>query len=266
VLFKSLLPDLNKKVALYVSMLGFVILALGTTLIIIDLTTFQAGVAEFNVDKFFRFMQFFLHFKPNSMMSIGSWLVGGTIITSALFVIAIFKNHKFVAKLAVINSILSVCVASYTALLLGDIAHNFVWSNSILVVLFMVSSLSSGIAVLMIIKSLLCVPYDGNHGLEKKDVFVLGFELLLVAIFSYSVMSLSTYHHLNYVLSTEFLAGKLWWFGAIIIGILIPLTLNINIIFNRRTPSHNSHYLIAAAILVGAFCLRYAVLLAGQYS
>ena len=256
------------RVAGFSSLAGVLLLIAGTTMIILDLTTFRAGIAEISFDKFFRFLNFFKTFIPGSMMSIGSWLVSIAIVASMMFAYAFIQNSplkKHIKTLAALNMLLSMGVASYTALLLGDIAHNFVWSNSLLVVLFMVSALSSGIAVVMLMKVLTGAPADNRQSFEKSDAAILTFELVLLSIFAYALVSMSAFNDVEYPLLLSSIAGQLWWFGALALGVVIPLLMNLKAIFSKTALSHSKECLLSIAVLAGAFSLRYSVLLAGQY-
>ena len=256
------------RVACFSTLAGVLLLIAGTTMIILDLTTFRAGIAEIDFDKFFRFLNFFKTFIPGSMMSVGSWLVSIAIFASMGFAFAFFKNSplkKHIKTLAAVNMVLSMGVASYTAMLLGDIAHNFVWSNSILVALFMVSGLSSGMAVVMLAKVLTGAPAETTRSFEKTDALILTIEMIIIAIFAYAMISLSNYNGIAYPLSLASTAGQLWWFGALGLGLLVPLALNMKAVCSGTALSHSKEIFVSIAVLAGAFCLRYSVLLAGQY-
>ncbi|MCL1052033.1 polysulfide reductase NrfD [Shewanella abyssi] len=249
------------------AIVGTLLLMLGTGMIVFDLTTFQYGIANVDVVKFFRFYRLFMTIEPSSMMSIGTWLLTLAIIFSSLFCLSFRAKADqpgYSRPFAAINVIFAVCIASYTALLIGDINHNLVWSNSILVVIFLLSALSCGAAVVLIIKTRLKI-VDVNHTFAKSDSALLALEVLTVCVFAYSIYSISIFNGMDNLLSFSSTAGAIWWIGAILIGLIMPLLLNFTSIISKTSVSHSKEYLLAVLILMGAFCLRYSVLLAGQY-
>ncbi|PKG79837.1 polysulfide reductase [Shewanella sp. Actino-trap-3] len=249
------------------AIVGTLLLIIGTGMIVFDLTSFQYGIAHADMSKFFRFYRLFMTFEPSSMMSIGTWLLTLAIIFASLFCLSFRSNANqpsYSRLLATINVILAICVASYTALLIGDISHNLVWSNSILVVIFSLSALSCGAAVVLMVKTRLKIT-DINHSFAKSDAALLALELLTVCVFAYSIRNISIFNGIDNLLSISSDAGAIWWIGAVLIGLIIPLLLNVTSIIGKTAASHSKEYLLAVLILIGAFCLRYSVLLAGQY-
>lgn len=259
--------------AKYSSLLGAVLLTVGVGMIVLDLTTFRHGIENMEFDKIFRFVKLFMTFVPSSIMSIGTWLLAIAIPIAFAFACSFtrfcnFSKHRSI--LAKINMVLAICVASYTAFLLGDITSNLVWNNSVLVVIFIFSALSSGIAIVNIIKVALWKKTDVSQKEEtnfaKADVIVLSLELISVMIFAYTIYAITATYKIPYVLTFDNIAGQFWWIGALGLGLILPIMLNIQAIINNKPLSHVKEYFLIISILVGAFCLRYAVLLAGQWN
>ncbi|KIO36706.1 NrfD/PsrC family molybdoenzyme membrane anchor subunit [Shewanella sp. cp20] len=252
--------------AKYSAISGLLLLMLGTGMIVFDLTSFQYGIFNGDMSKLLRFYRLFMTFESSSMMSIGTWLLTLAIIFALLFCISFKRRNQETfssRRYALINLIFAVCVASYTALLIGDIKHNIVWSNSILVVIFLVSAISSGAAVVLVINTWL-KHSDPHHSFAKADSLVMLIELFVLGIFVYAIANVSKFYGLDNLLGMATSAGKIWWLGAVVVGLLLPLLLNLTSIMGRGGVSHIKEYGIAALTLVGAFCLRYSVLLAGQ--
>ena len=257
------------KLARVSSLYGVLLLIVGVIMIVIDLTTFRAGVENFDLDKLLRFYKLFMTFVPSSIMSWGTWLLFIAIPLSFVFTITLYSTKAFIkyrVLLARINMILSIGICTYTAFLLGDVTHNIVWSNSALIILFMVSALSSGLAIVLLFKSLIFKEIKTEESLlfNKVDASILTFEILCVAIFAYTISVISKAQSIDYILSLSTNVGKLWWIGAVIIGLVLPLILNIYAITLKKKLSHLSEYTIILAVLVGAFLLRYSILIAGQ--
>lgn len=257
------------KLARLSSLSGVLLLVIGVGMIVLDLTTFKAGIENFDLNKLLRFYKLFMTFVPSSIMSWGTWLLFISIPLSFAFTISLYISKSFLkyrTLLARINMILSIGICTYTAFLLGDVMHNIVWSNSALVILFMVSALSSGLAIVLLFRVLLFKEIKVEEALvfNKIDASLLSFELLCVAIFAYTVAVISKAQNIDYIFNFSNKAGILWWIGAVTIGLLIPLLINIYALAIKKKLSHTYEYLLITALLIGGFCLRYAVLLAGQ--
>lgn len=95
VLSDRIKQDSQRQLACYSAIAGSILLMIGTTMIILDLTTFRAGIVEFDLDKFFRFINFFKTFRTSSIMSMGSWLVSLAIGASTVYVLAFSSNCRF---------------------------------------------------------------------------------------------------------------------------------------------------------------------------
>ncbi len=246
---------------------GTAVLVLGVAMIVLDLTTFKSGISNFDLDKLLRFHKLFMVFVPSSIMSWGTWLLALSIPIAFLFIISFYgKLEKYRKVFARVNMVLSIGICTYTAFLLGDVVHNIVWNNSALVVLFMVSALSSGIALVLLIRIFVFRKntIEDAYMFSKTDASVLTFEFLCVAVFAYTVSIVSKSMDISYVLSLDNFVGKLWWIGAVGIGLLVPLFINIYAVTLKKQLSHLSECILIVCLLGGAFCLRYSVLLAGQ--
>jgi formate-dependent nitrite reductase membrane component NrfD len=259
--------------AKYSALLGAVLLSVGVGMIVLDLTTFRHGIENLEFDKIFRFVRLFMTFVPGSIMSIGTWLLAIAIPIAFAFVCSftnIYNFSTYRSLLAKINMFFAICIASYTAFLLGDVTHNLVWNNSVLVILFLFSALSSGIAIVTLVKVALWkkanVSQNEATNFAKADIIVLSLELLSIIVFAYTVYAITAANKISYVLTLDNIVGQLWWIGALGLGLILPLILNIQAIVNNKPLSHVKEYLLITSILVGAFCLRYSVLLAGQWN
>lgn len=258
------------KLSFYSAIAGFLLLVIGTGMIVLDLTTFQAGLGSFDLDKLFRFHKLFMVFVPNSIMSLGSWLLFFSIPVSIIYALSFiekYKLSKFRVFLARINMIIGLFVCSYTAFLLGDVTHNIVWSKSVMIVLFIASALSSGVAVVLFLRMIIFksdIYQSEEITFSKADGIILTFEFICALIFAYAIFVSSNVSDYKYILTLDNKAGVLWWGGAVILGLIIPLLINIYSITLKKRLSHFFEFTIIASVLVGAFCLRYSILLSGQ--
>ena len=72
-------------------------------------------------------------------------------------------------------------------------------------------------------------------------------------------------NNIDYPLSLSSMVGQMWLFGVIGVGLAIPLFMNLRAVITRTALSHSKECFLSIAVLAGAFCLRYSILLAGQY-
>lgn len=258
------------KLSFYSAIAGTLLLVVGTAMIVLDLTTFRAGLQTADMDKLLRFYRLFMVFVPNSIMSLGTWLLFFSIPISAIFALSFtnkFNLAKFRATLARVNMVLAIFICSYTAFLLGDVMHNVVWNNSVMIVLFMASALSSGIAVVLFLRIIIFksnINQSEEISFSKVDASVLTFEFLCALIFAYAIFTTSNVNDIKYVLNLQNSVGLLWWGGAIAFGLLLPLFVNIYSITLKKRLSFIHEFTVISSVLIGAFCLRYSILLSGQ--
>lgn len=256
--------------AKYSAIAGTALLVVGVGMIVLDLTTFQYGLKNIDFDKLLRFYKLFMVFAPSSIMSWGTWLLFFSIPIALIYVLSftsIFNLENKRVFLARLNMSLAIGICTYTAFLLGDIMHNIVWNNSALVILFMVSALSSGVAVVLLLRMFIFkanIKESEVFTFSKVDASILSFEILCVAIFAYTLSVVSKSQDVPYVLDVASSVGQLWWLGAVGVGLIIPFCINVYAVTFKGTLKHYHEYLMIACLLGGAFCLRYSVLLAGQ--
>jgi len=249
----------------------------GTASIIFELGTFQAG-------NWFRWINLFrtINLSP---MSIGSWVLALFILVSLGYAFTFLKRdpqpgderHNLRKTLAWAMVPLGVGVALYTGILLGAMPARPFWNSPILALLFLVSSLSTGVAAILLLRALL----GGGHGVKgtgekdtylmtSSDVLLIGFEIAVVFLF---VM----YAHLT-VGNVEAAVGvilggeltTLFWLGFVLVGLALPAVIELKYVIptllyqERYTMPLGIEILVCALVLVGGFLLRYVVVIAGQ--
>ncbi|VAW17532.1 hypothetical protein MNBD_BACTEROID05-311 [hydrothermal vent metagenome] len=175
------------------------------------------------------------------------------------------QDDRKVKILEKIGIPLSLLVIGYTGILLGLSRARVLWQTSLMPVIFFVSSIISGVALLIIISKILqkqtdfSIPESLCEGLGKILLFGIIFDVLflsgevLVGIYgrfgdhydAWSVLLFGPY-------SFNF------YFFQILVGAIIPFSL----LFTKYSPQKN----ICAAIcaLIGVFAMRYNVIIGGQ--
>jgi protein NrfD len=230
-------------------------------------------------------LRFYSAFKPTSPMSWGAWIL------LLLYPITILNGlagltgdeakklnaWKPVASLRITGliswardlglkhakglSIASVAVGiglgAYTGLLLGTLGARHVWSSGVMGPLFLVSGLSTGAAMMM----LLPVNTHERHLLARWDMGAIAIELGLIGIY---ILGLVTGGITGRVAVQLFLGGPFtaaFWSLVVFAGLLVPLALEL---IEHRGRGVLPTAWAPALILIGGFSLRYIMVTAGQ--
>lgn len=204
--------------------------------------------------------------KAWSPMSLGSWvllLFSGMAFLS--FVDALYERSRGRAILhrGVLGKVWSLVAcgvgfffASYTGVLLST--SNFpLWAHSPWVgALFMASAASTGLATMLLLLQLnRRQPHGARHKLEEADRFAMGLELVLVLVFVVSLGALA------WPFLTNPLLAALLWGGVVLLGLIVPLGVNIMM---ARSASTMRIAVAALLTLAGGLILRYVVVVGPQ--
>ena len=202
-----------------------------------------------------------------SPMSVGAW---------ALLVFGFFALLSFLAALAedgrprwrsltrlrppgipgtiavVLGGLLGFFIAGYTGVLLA-VTNRPIWSDTSLIgLVFLVSSASTGAAVLMLLaRRRASASLEGLHALERFDAWMLVLELLALVALVVSLGSLA-----RLWLNTW---GVLLVLGVVGLGIVVPLLLH-----RRAGASALASATAAILVLVGGFLLRVVIVLSSE--
>lgn len=246
----------------------------------------------FELGRMFRFLNLFkvVNLSP---MNIGSWFLmifialtlGYALIFIPRTLGAVADRYSPIRKLrrtlAYIALPMGIAVAMYTAVLLGAMPARPFWNSPILTFLFTLSALSSGVAAIVALGALTRKP-SKNPELEADyhasiymlvamdAIFLIGelMTLILFLMFAYLTIG-SVKESVSVILFGGELALPFW--GLVVgLGILIPFLVEMvmiapTLLWGR--PYKTNRYIelaVALAILIGAFSLRYVVLIAGQ--
>ena len=283
------------RLARYGALIGPLPVIIGTCLIIFELGRWDRAFNLFKV----------INLSP---MSIGSWFLGLFIITSLIYAFAFLPSFisqwkqlsKIMAPvlhvLAWVNVPLGIGVAVYTGVLLGAMPSRPLWNSPILALLFVVSALSTGVAVIILARTLFhrtdpsikidrrvsrrreatfARPgrrhYETAYMLTSADLLLIAFELLV--IFLFVMFAHLTIGNLKYAIAIILPGGEmagLFWIWVVLIGLVIPGLLEMayvfpKLIYHQEFRSHKiPEILISVAVLVGGFMLRYVIVVAGQ--
>jgi formate-dependent nitrite reductase membrane component NrfD len=200
-----------------------------------------------------RFLNMLGAFKFWDPMSIGAWMLGVfglfALLSSALSLSADEGRAALRRRIGLVGTIFGFFLASYTGVLLSATALPF-WSDARLMgALFLASGASTGMAAISL---LLYLSGDsageGFKKVKRADRFTIMFEIVVLALFLVLLGSAAA------PLTTGHFA-PLFWGGLVILGLLIPLALDI--LGGLRIPA----VVPAVLVLVGGFILRYVIVM-----
>lgn len=208
-----------------------------------------------------RFWYLFVYFNPTSVASWGAWLVNIFFAVSVLYAYFTFKGREDTAKkLALIGVPFAIAVSGYTGFILVQMKAYALWHSALLPVLFSVSALASGVALLILGAILLQVEQMKIRTLSKSLAWLVGLDLILVFV---EVLTLLNGH------AEAVEAAKLLLIGVyspiflglyIILGLILPLC-----IFLKKNLTLRQEAIASMLVLIGIMAMRYVIIVGGQY-
>jgi formate-dependent nitrite reductase membrane component NrfD len=271
----------HHEIARYGALLGPLPVIFGTGLLVLELGSFDAG-------NYFRFLNLYMVMNL-SPMSVGTWLLTVFMATSIVYAYTYIHFVPFILgdrmvwrrRMAWANVPLGLAVAIYTGVLLGAMPSRPFWNSPILAFLFMISALSTGIALIIFTRALFTrghlseehreLVHESGYLLAASDTLLIGFELLV--LFLFVMFAYLTVGDVRLAIETILPGGPLsvmFWTGVVLIGLVIPGLLELyfvipSLLYRRKyTVSRYTELAIAAAVIFGGFVLRYVVVVAGQ--
>lgn len=272
----------HHEIARYGALLGPIPVIIGVAALVFELGSFETG-------NYLRFLNLFLIVNL-SPMSLGSWLLVFFILTSVVYAATYLpvplptwlgERLKLRRTLAWANVPLGIAVAVYTGVLLGAMPSRPFWNSPVLAMLFLLSALSTGVALIILARTLFSghkggeerreVVHKSGYVLASADTLLIGFELL--ALFLFIMFAYLTVGDVRYSIEAILPGGplsSLFWIGVVLVGLVIPGLIELyhvvpGLLYQRKyEPSRYTEFAIAAAVIFGGFMLRYVVVIAGQ--
>ncbi len=253
----------------------------GCAALIFELGSFEAG-------NWFKWINLYLTINW-SPMSIGTWLLTVFIGVSILYAYSFLskdagpgdRREALRKAMAWIGVPLGIAVAVYTGILLGAMPSRPFWNSPVLALLFLVSSISTGVACFILVRSVLHrrsddpeaegLYHESGYLLTASDTLLIGFELMAVFLFiMYAFLTVgSVKEAVNVILPGGNLAAMFWiWF--VLVGLVLPALMELRfvlprLLYHRRYEVGRAFEIgMAVLVLVGGFMLRYVVVVAGQ--
>jgi formate-dependent nitrite reductase membrane component NrfD len=250
------------------------------------------------------FWKLFLTFQPNSVMSLGAWLLFFFSIFSFahlylwlpekydyLKMIPMIKSNRFLGRfrgdnltkvrglVAGFGIPISIGVGIYTGVLLGALNARPFWNNPMLPMLFLISAMMTGSAAICFVGCFI----KGFKGMTRENVNTnkfmihsIDFTLMvfsMIAVFLFIlglyVSPRSSVAAVHLIMGGEF--TLLFWILVVGVGILLPLAFEVyelipHYIVQTELREHNPWIsgIITTSVLIGGFAMRYIVIYAGQ--
>ena len=209
-----------------------------------------------------------------------SFVSFGAFALAALMALAVFlavvrvlylpiASRALVVLVEAAAAVLSCAVMLYTGLLLSSMKAVGAWDTPLVVCLFVLSSLSCGIAV-----ALICGFADGwssrvfamPRGLLVADAVIIVCELVAAVLYSAVVPSAVSFDGL---VAGNGVLVALWWLGFTACGLVAPAVLELvsgRAILSGRGPRAFVFIAVAAVlVLTGGACLRFCIANAGGH-
>ncbi|MBC8338954.1 MAG: polysulfide reductase NrfD [Alphaproteobacteria bacterium] len=276
------------EIARYGAFLAPLPLVVGCLLLILELGSFEAG-------HWFKWINLYktINLSP---MSIGTWLLTGFIGISILYAYTFLPKTPGLGKnkdqlrrlLAWVSVPLGISTAVYTGVLLGAMPARPFWNSPVLAMLFLVSALSTGVAVILLFRAIfpprkaeephkpMVAEYfqkrdQSAYLLTASDLMLVGFEMLVIFLFiMYAHLSVGAVKGSISVILFGGEMSVLFWFGVVIVGLLAPALIELYYVIPKLL-NHQPfdapliiEIVVPIAVLIGGFMLRYVVVMAGQ--
>lgn len=250
------------------------------------------------------FWKLFLTFQPNSVMSLGAWLLlFFSIFSFAHFylwlperfdyfkILPAIQYNKFLGRFKGDNLIkirglvagfgipISIGVGIYTGVLLGALTARPFWNNPMLPMLFLISAMMTGSAAICFVGCFV----KGFRGMSRDQINTnkfmihsIDFTLMVFSIIAVFLFILGLYVSprssvaaVHLIMGGEF--TLLFWTLVVGVGILLPLSLEVyelipHYIWHVELREHNPWIsgVITTSVLIGGFTMRYIIIYAGQ--
>ncbi len=261
----------------------------------------------FDLGRPLHFWLLFTTIQFTSPMSIGSWLLTLFVIVSLLYLVLwlprplrnLIRVPQRVGDLlaparwqpipsrtvrigrgvlAAIGFPISLGVGMYTGVLLGAIPARPFWNTPMVAQLFLFSAMSTGVAFLLLVATLVGDLLDPaaleheRHLLVSVDAVLIVLEIFIIIPFflHQTLNTWSSAASLKLILGGPFTAP--FWIGVIGLGLLLPLAVEgyelFPIILKEGAIKYRRQLSLASSLLVliGGFLLRYVFVYAGQLS
>lgn len=235
-----------------------VLLAIGLVMLMVD--------AEAGLHNPMRFFGLFAN--PGSVMTIGVYIICVFMPVAIAAAILELMKKRVPLWLDIIGIASAFGLAAYTGFLLGVSKGFPLWNNAALPILFVLSAMSSGLALTSLIGLFFDrVQYGLMMDLKRAHVLLVGLELVVISVMLVIVASAGGAGGESVAMITAGGLAPVFWICIVVFGMIIPLCVEGHAVFIRKTPSTTTaaltmDFIGEAGVVVGGFCLRYVVVTA----
>lgn len=211
-----------------------------------------------------------------SWMALGAWFLFVGIILTVLYAASL--TDKLVARFAWLEKlrkplsyvllVVSVLIALYTGILLAVLASHPLWNTPLLPVLFTVSALDTGVALVvayLAMKDERPEAEETRGKLEKATLILIAVEVVVIVALMAMVSSATEVGALSVSLLVSGSLAPVFWVLFVVLGLACPAVVAFMALRGKLAGSNGLRISVAGSILclVGGCALRFLVLLAG---
>jgi protein NrfD len=224
-----------------------------------------ANLLVFELGRPFQFLRVFS--RQKAIMTVGAYMLSLLIVVSfayGTFLLSFLPWHAMEGLrrvAAAVGLLLGLCVVIYTGVLPASMKARPFWHGPALPVLFMVSAISSGVAVQYLLVHLLS---SGNNAavaerlLSAVNVVLLAVGLILLFIYVLTMRASAAPPAAE--AANAWLKGRqklAFWVGLVGIGLVVPLAL-------YAAGTNITWILASAGVLIGGIVLRFLIIYSGD--
>ena len=232
-----------------------------------------------------RFWHLLREFRTLSAMSLGTWILFAWVVVAGIMAViwlaelrlrlaesAIRALRQIMEPLSWLGLALSVLLMAYTGALLGT-SNQPLWAGTVLLPsLFVVSAVSTGVALLVLAAvtvPALRIPSGTVGRLAEADAVLILVELVVLVTYAIWLTGsglVGAGEALRLLVMDGVLAAP-FWAGVILLGLLIPLALDL-VNWGKEIRARGMTWLAVAAsslcVLMGGLILRAVIVIGGQ--
>lgn len=241
-----------KKLTLYEAIASLVCLAVGSTLVLLDLGQPLRAV----------FLLAFPMLNPTSPVAWGSFFIFANFVLLICYIYSILKNKEQLSKiLSYIGLFLATGIICYTGFLLS-VSDSPLWQSAILVPLFFASGCISGLSLLFLLGTRFNILSRDDAIFDPLRKILLILIIVDGAILTdyYIIYSaiVKGYESAKIILSGQFALA--FWGGEVIVGIILPIV----VLLSKFGKTEKGLAVASLLAIIGVFTMRYIIVFAGQ--
>lgn len=214
-----------------------------------------------DLGKPFRMINLFIYFNPSSVASWGVWLVNIFMLLALVYAWFVLGGKPDQARrFGIIGIPFALAVSGYTGMILMQMKGYALWNSALVPILFSVSAIASGIALVTIFSLLFKAEREQVQRMRKVLAWVVALDLVLVLVECLALLNGP---------KEAMEAARLLLIGAysplflglyIVAGLVIPLLL-----LARKKCASGAQAAASILILIGIMVMRYVIVIGGQY-